>query len=268
MMGGFWKLAAKTGLVSDGSQPPYGCAWPLKVLSDIKEADALTDEHFEQAMALVNDKEWEIVAFKDPEEGGDMHLWSKPQIGRYHHVKITMSLQNTDPQSVIDFALSEDLSTRKEFSADIQKLEVLAKTEKTSLQHQVFSAPSPVAGRDFVFLCAQKELEGGAIIAYGCSVDSPKVPEESVPVRGATLFAWHVTPVGDHVMVNYVNCFDPRGWTPSFLLAWLKSAATQEFVNIRAVLSGKKAKVEQLKLEECGVSKDELKAELEQAKTA
>ena len=71
--------------------------------------------------------------------------------------------------------------------------------------------------------------------------------------------------VGDDVMVSWHNCFDPRGWTPAFLLAWMKSAATGEFVNIRAVIAGKNPLIKPTGLE---ISEEELKKQKEEAAAA
>lgn len=260
-----WGMLAATGLVSDGSQPNMACAWPLKNLEKLEEADELTELHFAQVMEMKADPKWEIVSsFTDTD--GDMKLWTKPQIGRYHFVGVTMTLKNTTCEQVLDFALSEELDTRKEFSHSLEKLDILAKTEKTSLQHTIYGAPTGVAPREFIMLAGQKELEDGVMVGYGCSVDSPKIAEQSTPVRGAAQFMWHLTQAGDNVLVCYRNCFDPRGWTPSFLLAWLKGTATQEFINIRAVMAGKKAEVKEVTAADLGISEEDIKKEKEAAK--
>ena len=251
-----WGMLAAVGLASDGSQPDTNVAWPVKT-ANMDNADELDEINFAQAMASINDQSWEIVpAFKDPEaaEGGDMHFWTKPAVGRYQYAKITMTLRNTTTKAIFDLTQSPDLKTRNQFSADLCQLDRLAKNDKCGIFQMCYAAPTGVANREFVVLSAIRTLEEGTMVSYGCSIDSPQVPEQSTPVRGVTQYTWHVVQVGDDVMVSWNNCFDPRGWTPQFLLSWMKSAATNEFINIRKVLSGKKAN---LAATECEASEEE-----------
>jgi hypothetical protein len=262
----FWYYASKTGLVSDGSQPELDCAWPLKEVKSLADQEPFSANHFEQAKKLVEDKEWQVVSsWKDPDaaNGGDLHLWTKPQVGRYHFMKTTMSVKNTTPAAIMGMVMSENFADRKKFSADIASLEIIAMTENTVLEHVTYSAPAPVAGRDFCLLRGKpRDIGGGTMIAFGCSVASEKCPEVGGFVRGVCFFCWHMVPVGEHVLVTYVNCLDPRGWTPPFLMAWLKGAATQEFINIRNVMAGKAADLHLIELNELGIPEEELKKEI------
>ena len=85
-------------------------------------------------------------------------------------------------------------------------------------------------------------------------------------VRGASLWGWHLTPVGNDMLVSYVNCFDPRGWTPGFLLSWMKTTAAKEFCVIRSRLLGKDVVVQQTGLSEAGFSQEEIAKEIEARK--
>jgi hypothetical protein len=254
-----WSLLAKTGLVSDGSQPPLDCAWPNKKIDRLEDCDAMSEVQFAQCMTLVNDKEWQHVpSVTDPDPNGDMKFYSKPQIGSYHFVKITMTLMKTTPEDVLDLALSEDAESRKQFSVNIDSLEVAGKTENTTLYHVSYTAAPGVAPRDFVLLQGIKQLGNGAMAGFGASVGYDKYPEATMTVRGSCQYLWHVTPEGNNVKVVFCNCFDPRGWCPPFVLAWLKSTATQEFVNIRQVLAGSAANLKATSLDSIGFSQDEI----------
>lgn len=84
-------------------------------------------------------------------------------------------------------------------------------------------------------------------------------------VRGASLWGWKLVEVGDTLLVNYCNCFDPRGWTPGFLLSWMKTTAAKEFCAIRGVLQGQDVKVEKVDFAATGVTEEEMAAELKAA---
>jgi len=258
-----WGMLAAVGLASDGSQPDMGVAWPLKKVENFDaEAMELTEKHMAECLKEIQGGDWEI-AWKEEPTDGDLVFWTKPAVGRYQNVKITLSFKNTTNEKLLALVQSVDLKTRQQFSADLAELETLEDNGKVSMSKCVYSAPAGVAYREFITLGRTVQLDDSTSIAYGCSVDTDKVPEQSTPVRGATQYCWHLTQVGDDVLATWCNCFDPRGWTPSFLLSWMKSAAINEFTNIRKVMRGEATEV---KKTECEMSEEEIakaKAEAE-----
>lgn len=261
-----WQTAAYTGVVTDTTaQPPLGCAWPLREPTTLAEFLAENEKDFQDMAALAKAGDWELLSYKDPEaaEGGDLHLFSRPQIGAYHFLKATFSLQKASPEKVRALIGSPNVEERKRFSADILALQLVEKLSETcQLDYLQYWAPPPVAARDFCFLVGTKKLEDGSIVIWGCSVANAKCPDTE-HVRGSSEWMWHLIPVGEHTLVTYISVMDPRGWTPSFLISWLKTTAANEFVAIRAVMAGKQAHVKQESLAEAGISEEDIKKESE-----
>jgi len=268
-----YATAGYVGLVSTEpyEQPPYPCAWPLKDITALstEELKALSQEHHDAVFKLLPAAGWQPVEFVDPEEseGGDMKLQSKDQIGTYHFVKTTLSIKNVTPQRCAQVIYSKTLKERQVFSADTTGFDILDNpTDTMAIQLIQFWAPPPVAPRDFVFLTNKLEHSDGSIEIWGCSVAYDKAPEGATgAVRGSCLWGWRIIPDGEHCNLYYSNCSDPRGWVPGVIFAWIKTAVAKEFVNVRAVIMGKKANVEHVKFEDAGVSAEEVQKELEAA---
>jgi hypothetical protein len=255
---------AAYGLVSSDELPlSVPCGYPPVEPKTTEEKLQLTEQHYQAFLKTLDAPEWSLVSWNDPDasEGGDIRLWTKPQEGRYHYLKATFSLTNVTPKQVYDLVASDQLATRKRFSADIEDLEC---AERVSPNTQVFRvrywAPPPVAARDFCFLQSEKTQPDGSIEVYGCSIASDKVPEKDY-VRGMSFWGWRLMAVGSSTLVTYFNCSDPRGWTPGFLFSWLKTAAGKELVSLRRCLYGRDVKVEHASLDEAGISEDQIKAE-------
>lgn len=269
-----YATAAYTGLVSsEDVQPPYPCAWPLQeVPEDPQKAIAMSLEIGGSVAKLLEEKEFQLCQeYVDPEaaEGGDIRLWARPQIGRYHMVKITMSFRDTPPEKIISLIASLDLPQRQKFSPDCTEVTSVVEYSPTCrvVIHKFWSPP-PVAHREFCFLTNNSVNPDGSQCVWGCSVNCSKCPDGSGYVRGACMWGWLVVPVGPHCMITYVNCLDPRGWTPSFAFAWLKNHAVHEFVRIRCVIYGKELKSDRDDLESCGFTQEQMKEALNDPKTA
>lgn len=250
------------GLSGEVEQPPFDCAWPLKPYSKDAAAEMLL-RHKKQYEDLLNAKDWELMNFKDA-EGGDLHLMTKPGVGRYHMIKASFSVPNSTPEKMADIISNDDFEVRKSYSADCTGLKVLEKpTANSKVMHVTYTAPSPVVGRDFVFLLGRETNADGSVDLWGCSVDTDLCKDgETGLVRGACIWGWHLVGTTDSIFAQYVSCFDPRGWAPTFLVSWLKSAASNEMIALRAVAAGKKAKLETSTLQDLGVTEDQVKQEL------
>ena len=97
-----YSVAEYAGVVGSGDPPPYPCAYPFRPLQspdDVTTIDALLAESWAAFNDLHDAKDWDLLEYIDPEaaEGGDLRLWSRPQIGTYHMVMATMSIKNADP---------------------------------------------------------------------------------------------------------------------------------------------------------------------------
>jgi hypothetical protein len=262
-----YATAGYVGLVSTEptEQPPYPCAHPFKEITDLSECEKLSSEHLDALNRLFETTPWEPLEIEDPdaEDGGDMKLWSAPQCGNYHYVRMTMTLKNTTIKRAVEVIASDTLKARQEFSADTVGLDNLTRINSDLvIQRLAYWAPPPVAGRDFCFLSNKKVSDTEATI-WGCSVDYAKCEEgQDGTVRGACLWGWRMKQAGPHVLVEYCNCSDPRGWVPGVLFSWIKTAVAKEFVNARAVIYGKKVNVEHVQLSDCGVTETDLKDQL------
>lgn len=256
--------ATYTGIMGTGETLPYDCSYPFKKVSpDMHEMQELSKRHFEQGTEVMNSSGWSLMEIRDP-DGGDMKAQTRPQIGTHHFVKVTFSVPNTPPWAVARLLNSESFDERKKYSADLASLEVLGKKDNTMMVHVSYSVPPPVAWRDMVMIANMAEDKEENVHVWGCSVDSERYPEGwNSCVRGSVLWMWKLTPVGPHTLCNYITVFDPRGWTPPFLVSWLKSSATSEFVALRAVLTGKATHLHKVTFEEMGV-----KVDAEEAKKA
>jgi hypothetical protein len=258
-------IGQMTGLSSPtvADNPAYDASvWPHKATADVEAVNKLLDEQHKQFDDLQNDKQWALHTWKDP-SGGDMHLWDRPQKGTFHYAKAIFSVDGT-PQDFFDLVGSTELSVRQKFSTDCVGMQALDKpTTDGTILHVKYWAPPPVAGRDFCFLVGRRDNADGSCDLWGSSVSSGLCPEESYQVvRGASLWGWRLIPVGDKTLVHYVNCFDPRGWAPGFLIEWMTTAVAKELCAIRSVLAGKEADLSRVELSEAGVSADEVQSEI------
>lgn len=268
--------AATVGLVKgkEEEQPPFGCAIPnVEVpFGEPKKAIAINQEHFKHMMQIQEDKTWTLVPYTDPEaaDGGDIRLWTRSQIGRFHFIKVTMCFRDTPPEKIISLIASPDYEARVRFSVDCTEVRVLDQyTPTCRLVVHRFYTPPPVAPREFVFLTNNCTNRDESQCIWGCTVNSPLLPEESPYVRAACLWGWHIISVGPHSLCTYVNCVNPRGWTPSFLFAWAKNQATKEFVRIRKVIYGMEldAGVRE-DFRSLGLTEEEVKEQIEKEKEA
>ncbi|RNF01344.1 hypothetical protein TraAM80_07044 [Trypanosoma rangeli] len=261
-----YRTAAKTGLAAGTEQPPYPCALPLQRMEDpddLFRAQELLDNIFASAKDLLeNDAEhqWRLVDYQDPDKNGDLHLFTRPHIGPFNFVKATLSFMGVTPQRVLDTVHSDDEADRKKYSANMVRFEILARPTPTSnVQYQEYWAPPPVSGREFIFFAEKKYVEEDDVYyVYGCSIDY--AAREKIPgnrVRASCLWAWELTPIGNNTMATYVSCMNPRGWTPTFIIGWLKSEVGNELISCRRVLYGEAVRLECASLSSIGVTKEE-----------
>jgi len=266
MWGAMSKMASgamsAVGLGPSGEKVPFDCAWPNPDVTDARVCMALLEKHHAQFCQYQEDKEWGLIdGFKDP-DGGDMHMWTRPAYQTYQCVKATFSIPDTKPAKVVDLLYSADMKVRGAYSADCTALNLIDEpTAMSSIITTTYWAPPPVASRDFVFLVGKREHEDGTMDLWGCSVQHADAPETYSIVRGASLWGWRLTPVGDHCLASYTNCFDPRGWTPTWVLSWMKTTCAKELAAVRAVCTGQKVNLEKTSLEDAGVDAEKAKAE-------
>lgn len=251
---------------------PFPCASPQRVVdvNDAVQAQKVADEIFASCEGLFNDKKWRLGNYTDPEqkEGGDLKLFTQDCIGTYHLVKAVMSLQNTSVDRILEVMHPDTLEERQRFSADLNCFNIVGRpTKDINIQHLGYYAPPPVAARDFCFMVGKKVTEDGSVYIYGCSVDCPQVPKNngSLLVRGSSMWAWHLFPVGPHVLATYVNCFDPKGWTPRFVIQWLAYSVANELRVSRALIQGKDVRAKKIEVQDLGLTKEELEEKEEKA---
>ena len=256
--------SALTKLVSY-DKAPFPCTSPQRVVdvNDAAQAQKVSDEIFESCMGLFNDRKWALGAYTDPDaaQGGDLKLFTQDCIGTYHLVKAVLSFQNTSVDRVCEIMHPDTLEARQKFSADLNLFSIVGRpTKDINIQHLGYYAPPPVAARDFTFLVTKKVAEDGSTYIFGCSVDCPQVPKNnsSLLVRGSSMWAWHLLPVGPHVLATYVNVFDPKGWTPRFVIQWLAYSVANELRISRALIQGKDVKAKKIEVAELGLTQEDL----------
>lgn len=262
---------AAVGLTTyEVEQPPLDCAQPWHSANDVRTCGAMADRQHDQMAALRDEKDWGLIeTWKDPEQR-DMHLFTRKTIGNFHFLKASFSIKGCSVEKFVALLGSPELEAHQKFSADIVLRKKLDEpTMMTELMHVQYWCPPPVAARDFCLLVGRRENTDGSYELWGCSVESDKCPEQGgmTVVRGGNMFGWTAMPVGDDLLVTYCSAIDPRGWTPGFLLEWLKTSAAKEFVAIRTVLEGGNVKVEKTDVGEVA-SKEQIAAELEAQKAA
>lgn len=258
-----YRTAALTGLAAGTEQPPYPCALPLKTVSSDSDVDSMREvlnSAFDASKDMLENNgehQWQLVDYVDPEEGGDLHLFTRPRVGPFNFVKATLSFMGVSPQNVLDTMHSDNADDRKRYSANLSHFEVLAKPMAgCAIELHKYWAPPPVAGREFVFAAEKKYVESENVYyVHGCSIDyTPQMETSKGFVRAACLWAWKLMPVGDNTLATYVSCMNPRGWTPPFIFGWLKSEIGKELVACRRVLYGETVKVERTTLQGMGLS--------------
>jgi hypothetical protein len=235
--------AVSAGIVGTGEKVPFSCQTPFKKFSERMDgAEELAQLFYGEAQALQLSPKWQDQGFADP-DGGDMRFLSQPQMGCYHFVKASFTIRKASALDAIGRLTSMRKEVRAEFSKDLAQLTLMAQKGDATLLHIAYAAPGPgAAGRDFVFLAGIKHsADGTRHEAWGCSVDVNSRPEDFEDyVRGACLYHWDITQKGDDVVCIYTGCFDPRGWTPPFIITWFKSSATEEFRALRRLCAGKR----------------------------
>jgi len=257
-----YSAGAAIGVVTTG-EANLPSAYPFKQPATPAERIALSHGHnYNEFIRIIDDAEWGLIPFTDP-DGGDIKLWTRPKEVTHHFMKATFLSLNKTPAEVAALVASESLADRQRFSPNMEALDYLVKDDdKTCVTYTKFWAPPPIAARDFVFLQGRKELSDGTIEIWGCSVGYESKSEDAGLVRGASFWGWRLRPAMEHVMVTYFNVSDPRGWTPSFIFAWLKTQVSSDLVAIRDILSGKDRKVAKIEsVESCGISQEEVQKE-------
>ncbi|CUI15117.1 Hypothetical protein, putative [Bodo saltans] len=265
-----YNTASWAGLAAGTEQPPYPCAVPWRKIDDLSDTaaiDALAEEIYAAGKDMQQDPAWSIVDYRDPDaaEGGDLFLFTKPHVGPFNFAKATMTLLNCPVEKIIQVMHSEDIADRQRCSADLTGFEILAKpTPSTNLQRVEYWAPPPVAAREFCFLVGRKyDEEEDTTYIYGCSVDFVGCPKSDKinMVRGSCMWMWELTPIGPNTIATYVSALNPRGWTPTFVIGWLKTEIAKELVASRSLLYGIDFKVEKLTAEDLGLTMEELEIE-------
>lgn len=262
-----YNAAAMTGMAAGTEQPPYPCASPLEKIDDIndvKHIEEVLQKIYTAGREMMNEN-WQIVDFQDPDEGGDLVLYTKPHVGPFNFARATISLHDCPIEKVVQVMHSELLEDRKRCSADLTGFEILGKpTPKSNIQHVTYWAPPPVASRDFCFLVGRTDDdEEGTTYIYGCSVDYAGCPKAGGlrTVRGSCMWMWELTSLGSHTLATYVSCLNPRGWTPTFVVGWLKTEIAKELLNARRLLYGIEFTVEKTTAQDLGVTTEDIERE-------
>jgi hypothetical protein len=236
-----WKNAFKKSETPEKGKVPFDNAWPLKKVHDLAVCAALADRHFLQASELHDDSQWKRVDWQDP-SGGDMQIFNRPPMGSYHCVKGTFTV-DCKPAAIAELMSNNDFAVRKSFSTDVVAMKELARaTDSIAIVHIEYAAPAPVSSRDFCFLVGRREANGVHDVC-GCSVDFDACPERRKPVRSAGLWGWRAATVNGRTVVSYVNCFDPRGWAPSFVPTLMKTTVSKALIGVRSATANKRSKL-------------------------
>lgn len=264
-----YSAAAKTGIAAGSEQPPYPCALPLRTINDpndVEEIQRLAEEVNKAARDLLGtdnqrrraalergtadtvnrrvrwdpDSQWKPVDYKDPDVDGDCVLMSKPHVGMFNFAKATMTFRDCDPEPIMDTITGEDFATRKKFSADLSRFEIIARpTPTTNIQYHEYHAPPPVASRHLIYLFERLYLpEEDTHLVYGCSIDYPLFNKYigKRTVRAICLWCWEFTKVGSDTLATYASCMSPNGWAPTFVVGWMKNEIGRELTSIRRVV--------------------------------
>ncbi|KAG8346327.1 hypothetical protein ERJ75_001348100 [Trypanosoma vivax] len=260
-----YRTVAMTGLAAGTEQPPYPCSLPLQHLenaSDAKRVAEIIESTVKAADDMFhNDAElkWQQLDYTDPEKGGDLRLYTRPRIGAFHFVQATLTFVNIPTQKVLDVMHSDDGRGRKRYSANLSHFEVVARpTETANIELHRYWAPPPVAGREFVFLTERRFKEEEKIqYVYGCTIDyEPYKKVTDGFVRAACLWSWELKSVGSNTVARYVSCMNPRGWTPSFMVGWVKAEIAKELIACRRVIYGQSVTVQRVTLQGAGLADD------------
>eukprot|EP01062_Namystynia_karyoxenos_P007267 TRINITY_DN12553_c0_g1_i1.p2 TRINITY_DN12553_c0_g1~~TRINITY_DN12553_c0_g1_i1.p2 ORF type:complete len:320 (+),score=98.21 TRINITY_DN12553_c0_g1_i1:123-962(+) len=266
-------ISSATGMATGAlSRAAYGtdddheyqvpCGRPPVLPREPAEAQRLADEQFYRAfLGVMDDPRWDLVQWDDPEKakGGDLRLWSKPQDWSFHFIKATLTIPNVRPKDVIDLVASEDLATRRRFSADLTELDYLERLPGGATVTRVtYYVPPPIAPRQMLFLNSAKESPDGTMEVWGSSVVDERWAEGgafSKEVRARCFWGWRARPVGDGdaCLVSYFSSSDPAGGLPNFIFSFAKMAVSKELTALRAVLRGET-------VQQSGVTAEELQA--------
>lgn len=247
--------------LTKGEEMPWSCSWPNEDVTDTRKCMKLLDQHHAEFQELLNMKDWTLLPdFKDPDAScGDMKMFTRPSIGSFVCVKAQICMKGVKPSGIPNLIISTKLEVRQSFAADCVALELIDEpTMMSALFRTQYWAPAPAAHRDFVFLVGTREHDDGTYDLWGCSVHHDECPEKGgMVVRGTSLWGWHCVPVGDDCLATYANCLDTRGWTPTFVMSFLKTLCANEISAVRAVAMGKKANLTSMKGQELSVAEQQ-----------
>lgn len=237
-----YKAAAKSGLAAGTEQPPYPCALPLPVVedpNDVDKLDAIADSIYDAVRDLITNPEhqWAPMNFRDPDPEGDLVLSFKPHIGPYNFAHGSMSFRNTTPRLIIDNIHGKSIQYRRQYSHDLAAFEILAEPRPgLQIQYHEQAAPPPVATRHLCYLTNTRYVASeDSWYVFGSSIEYLRHKPRSKTIQAICLWGWELTQVGGNTLATYVSAMNPNGWTPPFIVNFVKGEIAKELCAIRRV---------------------------------
>lgn len=207
-----------------------------------------TKEEFE-ALA---EKTWKLMMSYEPDDGWNLleeregfKLYDKVLEGSASHLAKSKGILPVSPEKCMEFVKDISLENRKKWDPELLFYNVKAEiTDDIVVTHVAFSAPYPVATRDFCSLRCSKKDEDGTCYIWGSSIAHESIPEDASNgyVRGnALLSSWIFRPTDDgKTQVIQINQLDPKGWIPAFVVNMSKGKAVERLIRIKELLEGSK----------------------------
>eukprot|EP01087_Luapelamoeba_hula_P006160 TRINITY_DN16268_c0_g1_i1.p1 TRINITY_DN16268_c0_g1~~TRINITY_DN16268_c0_g1_i1.p1 ORF type:complete len:255 (+),score=48.65 TRINITY_DN16268_c0_g1_i1:37-765(+) len=168
-------------------------------------------------------------------------LWEKviDPADSIHLIKTTGEL----PVSVTkaDAIISDtNIETRKKWDSEVAFYKVAEEiTPNILVSHVGFTAPFPVAGRDFVSIRCTMRDSDDVHYSWGCSIDYPAIPEDpsGTYVRGRIVITGFVLkPIAgepDKCSIINIAQVDPMGMIPGWVVNLSKGKALARSTNLK-----------------------------------
>jgi len=208
----------------------------------------IVQQKMSNLFAVVASPKWTPMDFNENGTPSDIKLWDltteNESIGS---VKTEVTLP-VNPITIFKLVQSIDITEVKLFDKDLFSVTLL-KEFKDSLQCQivqtVYTAPFPVANREFIILRGGKKEEDGTYLSLNCSINFKGAHEIPGHVRGVCAIAgWIIKPLegGTKCQCIRVAQVDPKGWIPPMVVNLFKWKAAEGLVDIKKMVAEGKLK--------------------------
>jgi len=197
---------------------------------------------YESSLKVLIEHVSTVEGWNKVKEQDGLTLYDKidPKNDALHLVK-SQGVLEVPIQKCFDLVNETSMESRKKWDQDLAFYDVKEQiTDKIMLTHVGFTAPMPVASRDFCAIRCTTQIDGNYYF-FGCSVIHSSIPEDATGtyVRGTIhISGFYMKPEDEnHTFIANVTQVDPAGWIPTWVVNLGKTKALTRLENMRDVLT-------------------------------